>query len=62
MRGMQSKVGQIFDGGSESRGSFDIAANGSRRGYNANKRSQAAQIAAQNGMSSLGYDAFRVGS
>jgi hypothetical protein len=27
-----------------------IAANGSRRGYNANKRSQAAQIAAQNGM------------
>lgn len=29
-------------------------ANGSRRGYNANKRSQAAQIAAQNGMQFLG--------
>jgi hypothetical protein len=27
-----------------------FAANGSRRGYNANKRTQAAQIAAQNGM------------
>lgn len=35
-----------------------ITANGSRRGYNANKRSQAAQIAAQNGMCFLGYDVF----
>ena len=35
-----------------------IVANGSRRGYNANKRSQAAQIAAQNGMCFLGYDVF----
>jgi lysine-specific demethylase 3 len=35
-------------------GLIHVAANGSRRGYNANKRSQAAQIAAQNGMQLLG--------
>jgi [histone H3]-dimethyl-L-lysine9 demethylase len=36
-------------------GLIHVTANGSRRGYNANKRSQAAQIAAQNGMRFLGY-------
>ena len=35
-------------------GLIQATANGSRRGYNANKRSQAAQIAAQNGMQFVG--------
>ncbi len=36
-------------------GFIRIAASGSRRGYSASKRSQAAQIAAQNGMRFLGF-------